>query len=54
MLPLNTEMVRLASGDIFTNRFPDHPFTHELQGVANESQSMVAKLIAIQSRIDRI
>ncbi len=34
VLPLNTEMVRLASGEIFTNRFPDHPFSQELQGVA--------------------
>jgi MinD-like ATPase involved in chromosome partitioning or flagellar assembly len=34
ILPLNTEMVRLASGEIFTNRFPDHPFSQELQGVA--------------------
>ncbi len=33
MLPLNTEMVRLASGEIFTNRFPDHPFSQELTGV---------------------
>src|SRR5262245_34047024 len=34
-LPLNVEMVRLASGEIFTNRFPDHPFSQELKGVAN-------------------
>jgi MinD-like ATPase involved in chromosome partitioning or flagellar assembly len=34
VLPLNTEMVRLASGEIFTNRYPDHPFSQELQGVA--------------------
>jgi septum site-determining protein MinD len=33
VLPLNTEMVRLASGEIFTNRFPDHPFSQELKGV---------------------
>jgi septum site-determining protein MinD len=33
VLPLNTEMVRLASGEIFTNRYPDHPFSQELQGV---------------------
>jgi septum site-determining protein MinD len=33
VLPLNVEMVRLASGEIFTNRFPDHPFSQELQGV---------------------
>src|SRR5262249_6248489 len=34
-LPLNVEMVRLASGEIFTNRFPDHPFSQELKSVAN-------------------
>jgi septum site-determining protein MinD len=33
VLPLNTEMVRVASGDIFSNRYPDHPFTQELHGV---------------------
>lgn len=33
VLPLNVEMVRLASGEIFTNRFPDHPFSQELQRV---------------------
>ncbi len=35
MLPLNYEIVRVASGGIFINRFPDHPFTRELQTVAN-------------------
>ena len=34
MMMLNTEIVRLGSGDIFTNRFPDHPFTLELKKVA--------------------
>ncbi len=36
VLPLNTEMVRLASGEIFTNRFPDHPFSQGLQGVVKK------------------
>ncbi len=36
VLPLNTEMVRLASGEIFANRFPDHPFTQALQGVVRK------------------
>jgi septum site-determining protein MinD len=31
---LNNEMVRLASGDIFCNRHPQHSFTHELERVA--------------------
>lgn len=35
MLPLNNEMVRLASSGLFVNRFPDHPFTRELQLVAD-------------------
>jgi len=34
VLPLSNEMVRTASGDIFTNRHPDHPLTHELSEVA--------------------
>jgi len=34
VLPLSTEMVRMASSDIFCNRYPDHPLTHELMGVA--------------------
>lgn len=34
MLPLNTEMARLASSGIFCNRYADHPFTRELQQVA--------------------
>ncbi len=34
ILPLNNEMVRLASGDIFVNQYPQHPFTIELEHVA--------------------
>jgi MinD-like ATPase involved in chromosome partitioning or flagellar assembly len=34
VLTLNNEMVRLASGDIFVNRYPEHPFTRELERVA--------------------
>lgn len=34
MLPLNYEIVRLASNGVFVNRFPDHPFTQELRHVA--------------------
>lgn len=34
VLTLNNEMVRLASGDIFCNRHPDHPFARELHRVA--------------------
>ena len=33
-LTLNNEMVRLASGDIFCNRHPQHPFTQDLERVA--------------------
>ncbi|MCC9609503.1 MinD/ParA family protein [Blastopirellula sp. JC732] len=35
MLPMNYEIVHLASSGIFSNRYPDHPFTIELQNVAN-------------------
>ena len=34
MLPLNYEIVRLASSGIFVNRFPDHPMTLALKQVA--------------------
>jgi MinD-like ATPase involved in chromosome partitioning or flagellar assembly len=34
VLTLNNEMVRLASSDIFVNRYPEHPFTRELERVA--------------------
>ncbi len=35
MLPLNYEIVRLASSGIFVDRHPDHPFSRELQLVAH-------------------
>jgi len=31
MLPLNNEIVHLASSAIFVDRFPEHPFTQELE-----------------------
>ena len=31
MLPLNSEIVQVASGDLFINRYPEHPFTRELK-----------------------
>ena len=34
VLPLNTEIVQVGSGGLFTNRFPDHPFTVKLKDVA--------------------
>jgi MinD-like ATPase involved in chromosome partitioning or flagellar assembly len=34
MLPLNHEIVRLASSGIFIHQFPEHPFTRELEAVA--------------------
>ena len=34
MMPMNYEIVRLASHGIFINRFSDHPFTRELRLVA--------------------
>ena len=49
ILPLSNEMVRTASGDIFCNRFPDHPLTHELAAVARRIASddpTVATLVA--------
>lgn len=32
-LPLNNEMARTASGGIFSNLYPEHPFTQELRQV---------------------
>jgi MinD-like ATPase involved in chromosome partitioning or flagellar assembly len=34
VLPLSIEMARMASGDIFCNRYPTHPLTRDLEGVA--------------------
>lgn len=34
MLPLSTEMARVASSDLFTNRYPTHPLSLELQAIA--------------------
>jgi len=31
MLPLNSEIVQVASGDLFVNQMPEHPFTRELK-----------------------
>ncbi|MFQ5794191.1 MAG: MinD/ParA family protein, partial [Candidatus Bipolaricaulia bacterium] len=36
ILPLNEEMVRLGSSDVFCLRYPDHPFTEGVRGVANQ------------------
>lgn len=36
ILPLNYEMVRIASSGIFVNRYPEHPFTLELERVASQ------------------
>ncbi|MCU0709310.1 MAG: hypothetical protein MUF23_13555, partial [Pirellula sp.] len=34
MMPLNFEIVRLASNGIFVQRYTDHPFTLEVQHIA--------------------
>jgi MinD-like ATPase involved in chromosome partitioning or flagellar assembly len=34
MLPLNSEMASLASSGLFVIRFPEHPLTQELKGIA--------------------
>ena len=34
LLPFNQEIARLASSGLFTNRYPDHPFSVELRKVA--------------------
>jgi MinD-like ATPase involved in chromosome partitioning or flagellar assembly len=42
MLPLNAEMARLGSQSVFVNRYPNHPFTHELRAVADRLLSATA------------
>ena len=42
MLPMNYEIVRLASSGIFVNRFPDHPMTQALQQVADARDVVTA------------
>ena len=42
MLPLNSEMVRLASSGIFANRYPDHPMTLALKQVAERVMALIA------------
>lgn len=34
MIPLSTDVARVASGGIFSNRYPEHPFSRELASVA--------------------
>jgi MinD-like ATPase involved in chromosome partitioning or flagellar assembly len=34
MLPLNSEMASLASSGLFTQRFPDHPLSRDLNAIA--------------------
>ena len=36
LLPMNFELVTMASGGLFVNRYPEHPFTRELKLVANK------------------
>jgi septum site-determining protein MinD len=48
ILPLSNEMVRNASGDIFTNRYPEHPLSIELARLARriaEVDSTVATAV---------
>ncbi len=46
VLPLNNEMVEMASGGIFSNRYPEHPFTRELKRVAERILKPVPQPIA--------
>lgn len=39
VLPLNSEVASLASRDLFTTRFPDHPISRELQAMARRLTS---------------
>ena len=35
ILPLNDEVAQLASGDVFSLRHPDHPWSRELRRIAS-------------------
>lgn len=43
LLPMNYEIVRVASSGIFVNRFPDHPMTRALEQVAERVLNSQAK-----------
>ncbi len=45
LLPLNSEIARLGSRAIFFTRFPEHPFTIDLQSVANRLLGGSAALV---------
>jgi MinD-like ATPase involved in chromosome partitioning or flagellar assembly len=49
VLPLNSDIVRMASGGIFVNRFPDHPFTLELRRIAEKLMDGVAAPVECRS-----
>ena len=36
ILPLSDDVVRLASSDVFSLRFPDHPWAREVQAIAGQ------------------
>jgi MinD-like ATPase involved in chromosome partitioning or flagellar assembly len=40
ILPLSHDVARLASAGVFVTRFPDHPWTIELEGAARELLAM--------------
>lgn len=42
VLPMNFEIVRVASGGLFVNRFPDHPFSRALSTVADRILALSA------------
>jgi hypothetical protein len=39
LLPLHSDMAGLASSALFSIRFPDHPLTQELKGIARRIMS---------------
>jgi len=51
VLPLSVEMARLASGGLFANRFPDHPFTLQLRGVADR---ILQKMTNVETRMTKV
>jgi len=36
VLPLTEDMLQLASSDVFSLRYPDHPYTKGVQSIADQ------------------
>jgi MinD-like ATPase involved in chromosome partitioning or flagellar assembly len=51
IVPLSEELVQLASSDIFCLRYPDHPFSHTVQEIAQQIVSERGKVAIGGARV---